>query len=138
MEWTREEALAWAAGLFDGEGTTSASDQWDTPHVSVAQAGEGQPEVLERFLGIVRVGSINGPVFRPGRRPSWCYWASGPNALRVIELLWPSLGPVKRAQAGPVLAAYRVHPTFSPRIARITGRPLLLAKRPGRRSAADL
>lgn len=34
-----DEPLAWAAGLFDGEGSTTSSGEWDTPHLSVPQAG---------------------------------------------------------------------------------------------------
>ena len=137
MAWTRVEARAWAVGLFDGEGSTSASDQWSTPHLSVPQSGHTKPEVLVRFLEIVQVGSIRGPDITPGRQPYWCFGASGPKAVQILELLWPSLGPVKREQAELILAAYRTHPTFSPRIARITGRPLRLAKRRSRRSAAN-
>lgn len=137
VEWTYSQRCAWAAGLFDGEGTTSASDRWDTPHVSVPQSGEAKPEVLERFLEIVGVGSISGPAFKRGRRPYWRFAASGPNAVEILEFLWPSLGPVKRKQAEAVLAAYRAHPTFNPRIAQITGRPLRPTKRPSRRSAAN-
>src|SRR5258708_2428968 len=137
MEWTRAEAIAWAAGLFDGEGTTSASDRWDTPHVSVPQAGDSEPEVLRRLLEILHVGTISGPEMRLPHQPSWRFAVGGPTAVQVLELLWPSLGPVKRQQAELVLAAYRTHPTFSPRIARITGRPLRQTKRPSRRSAAN-
>ena len=71
MEWTRAEAIAWAAGLFDGEGTTSASDRWDTPHVRVPQAGDSEPEVLRRLLEILHVGTISGPEMRLPHQPSW-------------------------------------------------------------------
>src|SRR5438132_13522649 len=58
------EKLAWAAGFFDGEGTTFAKSTTERPgyhqlSVSVPQAGSTTPVVLERFrdsvLGMVRI-----------------------------------------------------------------------------------
>jgi hypothetical protein len=133
--WTREEQIAWAAGLFDGEGTTSVSGLWDTPHVSVPQSGPVMPEVLVLFHSIVGVGSICRLKDEPGRQPHWVAHASGPKALRVLELLWPHLGPIKRQQANAALVKYRRHSTPSRRIAALTGRPYV--RRSGRGRNGD-
>lgn len=134
IDWSREEQLAWAAGLFDGEGSTSASGEWDTPRLSVPQAGASTPEVLILFQAIVGFGSILGPVLAPGRQPFWTLAVSGPKALRVLELIWPFLGPVKRRQADAALRRYRRHPTPSHRIAALTARPYISRSNRARRS----
>lgn len=123
-----EELLAWAAGLFDGEGSTTCAGAWDTPHVSVPQAGteDGPPEVLTRFKRVFSTGSINGPKppQKPGYKPQWTYQATGIRAIEVLNRLWPHLGAVKRRQAELALERYRTHPTPHARIAAATGRPM--------------
>ena len=104
MPWTRTEELAWAAGLFDGEGSTSASDRWSTPHLRVPQSGQAEPEVLMRFLAIVGVGSIKGPriqtpssavlVLRSGRTES----GRGPRT----HLAMARTGEAKTGRSGSV------------------------------------
>jgi hypothetical protein len=132
--WSREEQLAWAAGFFDGEGTTSSSGEWDTPRMTVPQAGPTMPEVLVLFQAIVGFGSILGPVLAPGHQPYWTLAVSGPKALRVLELLRPFLGPVKRQQADAALRRYRRHPTPSHRITALTARPYARRSHQARRS----
>ena len=123
-----EESLAWAAGLFDGEGSTTTSGPWDTPHLTVPQAGSATapPEVLTRFHRVVGVGAVKGPRLprNPNWRPMWHFIASGSLAMEIIELLWPYLGEVKRRQAQLALERHRRHPTPHARIAAATGRPL--------------
>lgn len=128
------EKVAWAAGLFDGEGSTTASGDVGYPQVSVPQAGEGvtAPEVLLRFREIVGIGAINGPhVKHDGWRPMWKYTATNIGAIKVLELLWPHLGQVKRDQAVAVLERYRAHPTPRRDMAAATGRPLMHTCRRG-------
>lgn len=122
----RIEELAWAAGVFDGEGSTTTSGPWDTPHVNVPQSGDRDrpPEMLVRFLSIVGRGAVRGPTVQKHWKPMWRYIATGGNAIRVLEQLWPDLGEVKRQQAEAALARHRSHPTPFERIARSTGRPL--------------
>ena len=106
---TRRDAdteCAWAAGLFDAEGSVlvcgAASRrfvQLELPQSSAA----GVPEVLERFRSAVGGGSIHGP--HPPRSP-WSRlpryrWTLGARAeaTRVLDLVWPWLSTRKRAQA---------------------------------------
>ncbi len=124
----QEEHLAWAAGLFDGEGSTIASGPWDTPRLSVAQAGTDgvPPEVLTRLRSILGAGSITGPQAprQAHWKPQWSFVATGLTAIDLLGRLWPYLGPVKRRQADLALERYRRHPTPNPRMAAATGRPL--------------
>src|SRR5712664_287010 len=67
MNARSEQDLAWAAGIFDGEGSTSTylTKPRLTPRrqMAVSQGGvPGEfPAVLLRFKDIVQVGSITGP-----------------------------------------------------------------------------
>jgi len=95
--------LAWAAGFFDGEGTTIARSDARRPdyfqlEVSVPQSGpDGVPEVMRKFQGaMLGVGRIDP---QPGgRMHKWCAGGRATAELS-LALMWPWLGPVKRAQA---------------------------------------
>lgn len=97
------ELLAWAAGFFDGEGTTIARTDSRRPtyhqlDVSVPQSSRtGIPEVLTKFQrAALGVGQIYGP------NASGLYrWRAGGRvgADITLALIWPWLGAVKRAQA---------------------------------------
>jgi hypothetical protein len=92
-----ETDLAWAAGFFDGEGSTSVlkaqRDKYSYIRMSVNQK---KPECLERFHSIVGFGKI----YRANKRDiySWdCYKQS--DVPQVLEMLWPYLSNVKKEQA---------------------------------------
>lgn len=101
--------LAWAAGFFDGEGTTMTAARRDRPgyhrlEMSLPQCGHtGLPEVLLRFqAALLGMGNITGP-----DDSDMYFWrASGfSDAQATVALLWPQLGPVKRAQAAVAMRA---------------------------------
>ena len=103
-----QELLAWAAGFFDGEGTTIAKRQTSRPgyyqlQVSVPQVGRGGlPEVLERFR-VAALGS--GRTEGPNKESVYCWRARGRiDAEAALALIWPYLGEVKRAQAASAMA----------------------------------
>ncbi len=104
MKINREE-LAWAAGFFDGEGSTTVQRRdkerkSDRPVMSIQQTGTG--EELFRFLKAVDDGKIYGPYKRknPKHKPFYQYMLIGFNrVLPVIEKLWPFLCSDKREQA---------------------------------------
>lgn len=87
---------AWAAGLFDGEGTTSVlaaqRDRWKYPRMSMAQK---HPEVLERLQKI-----IGGKIYKSNTRDiyNWnLYKATDVEA--ALHKLWPFLSSQKKEQA---------------------------------------
>jgi hypothetical protein len=107
--------LAWAAGFFDGEGTTSATARLNRPRyfrlaVSVPQSGHaGPPEVLFRFqAAVLGMGSITGP-----NDDDMYLWRADNfvEAQATVALLWSQLGPIKRAQAAAAMRA--VHQQYS-------------------------
>jgi hypothetical protein len=105
----REFESAWAAGLFDGEGTFGAyasprmRPSWRGVSMEIPQASaEGVPEALPRFRAAVGVGSVTGPRMVPSpwtRLPQYRWQASGRHVCSAaIKVIWPWLGEVRRAE----------------------------------------
>jgi len=100
---------AWAAGLFDGEGSTSI--QFDKRYVgrrgtfrlSMAQSGDDRAiEILERFQRAVGgLGKIYGPYQPPppSRKPKYHWYSHNARALEALNILRPYLSRAKRLQA---------------------------------------
>jgi hypothetical protein len=121
--------LAWAAGLFEGDGDVSAASRRHELGLHVTQAGsrEQPPDVLRRFqIAVGGIGYVRGPFKVEGRRkPKWRYFAVGLEAVQaVLAMLWPWLGPVKRGQARDALLAYGSRPVQERRPRVRFGRPL--------------
>lgn len=101
--------LAWAAGFFDGEGSTFVSERANRPgylrlDVSVPQSDHtGIPEVLLRFQkAVLGMGSIG----RPNGDDVYLWRPNGfMEAQATLALLWGHLGAVKRAQAAAVMGS---------------------------------
>ncbi|TMC34403.1 MAG: hypothetical protein E6J24_06480 [Chloroflexi bacterium] len=97
------ELLAWAAGFFDGEGSTIARSDRRRPNyyqleLSVPQRGpDGIPEVLVKFQrAMLGMGTIS--LRNKGEMYKWV--TRGRVASQIgLALMWPWLGPVKRVQA---------------------------------------
>lgn len=92
--------LAWAAGLYDGEGCVSSTGTGAQAVVGQSSSSDEAPEVLVRFQRAVGAGKINGPYLRPNRRPHY-RWTLGRRA-DVIDFyakLWPFLSGPKKTQA---------------------------------------
>ena len=104
--------LAWAAGFFDGEGstyivTTRATEKnkrLNDRKVLCMEIKQADSFVLERFRDAVEAGTVRGP-FRKSSWPdhykdqwSWELYASS-KCIEVYGKLHPYLSPVKRAQA---------------------------------------
>jgi len=118
---TADEQLAWAAGLFDGDGSTCLArhrthEGHVTADVSITQASScGLPEVLTRFKRVMGgVGRTYGPYPGRGRgEPIYRYKALRfADAEHVLRSLWPWLGSVKRIQAAFVMATVAAQPAL--------------------------
>lgn len=88
--------LAWAAGLFDGEGTTSVlaakRDKWKYPRLSMAQKN---PEVLYKLQQL-----LGGKVYKSNTRNiyNWNVYKRE-DVIDALNKLWPFLSEQKKEQA---------------------------------------
>lgn len=105
-------ALAWAAGLFDGEGCVYLRDgkrDRDRPEITLSITQCFDSEVLVRFRDAVGVGQVTGPVNESGTGvgPRWNYRSQRTaSSLMALASIWPWLGSVKRRQADRAVDSY--------------------------------
>jgi len=121
--------LAWAAGFFDGEGSTIVQADARRPGyrrlvVSVPQSSrDGVPYALVRLQrAMLGLGSIEGP----DETRMYVWRAFGLHeAQAVLALIWTELGAVKRLQAARALNAvsdqyrYRMYAARPPKSGRL-------------------
>jgi hypothetical protein len=101
--------LAWAAGLFDGEGSVGAYVAGTPRKIDGSRAlglraviVQTDPQVLRRFqVAVQGLGRVTGPrvTHRDNEKPIWnwgCYTFEHTQA--VLAMLWNYLSPVKREQ----------------------------------------
>lgn len=89
---------SWAAGFFDGEGSTS----YLKSNSLVISISQNDPEVLEKFRDCVGVGRVRGPYERAltsKSKPYWKYSANGKAGIVALGKMWVWLGSLKREQA---------------------------------------
>jgi hypothetical protein len=98
---------AWAAGFYDGEGSTHATTNGASLQISIAQV-DARP--LRRFAsavgeenGLIRVVPARGPISRRAVHVLRLY---GDRAIGVLQVLWPFLSEQKRDQALTALSSY--------------------------------
>lgn len=103
---TTKTERAWAAGLFDGEGSTCVGGRSrpdghrPSLRMTLSQKNTG-PELLERFRQAVEHGRVSERSDRPG---VWVWVCIGEPCKEVLNILWPYLSSPKKEQAAIVLA----------------------------------
>lgn len=108
--------LAWAAGLFDGEGSTCPAGRTRVDghrpslRMTLSQKNTG-PELLLRFQHAVGEGRVKQRVDRPG---VWTWTCIGEPCKNVLRLLSPFLSFPKLDQAEQVLEAQQNSRASSP------------------------
>jgi hypothetical protein len=100
---TRDQQIAWAAGLFEGEGCITGHRGRSARHVALVMADE---DIVRRFAAIVRIGAVrgDGTLRRPHHRHLWRWQADGDGGEAVLHLLLPYLGARRSARAKEMLA----------------------------------
>jgi hypothetical protein len=103
-------AIAWAAGFFDGEGSTYVVVQHGRYAYLNMTVSQVDREPLDRFVELLG-GRVNGPYVKGPQRSELYQWTlTGlPNTLRALHALWPYLTMAKRQQA--VRAVRKLGPT---------------------------
>lgn len=92
--------LAWAAGFFDGEGSSSSFVSQGKLFITV-NISQVDLAVLSKFINIVGVGAINGSYKSrtANSKPRWIYSAYGLDKVQhIMCILWEYLGVIKRNQ----------------------------------------
>lgn len=100
--------LAWAAGFFDGEGSTICviypSSTIRRLDLVVSQVHRNTLERFQRAIG--NIGRIQNPRILPNRQPIYRFIAHGDQAREALNDLWPFLSAPKREQALAALVQY--------------------------------
>lgn len=109
MAMTRLTDIAWAAGLFEGEGTIVAGRK---PQYIRLALGMTDRDVVERFASIL--GGAAQSWYPPrvqssGRKRMWYWIATGQRAANVIRLLMPYLGERRSSRAAVALNDFERH-----------------------------
>lgn len=101
------EDLAWAAGLFEGEGCFSTRRTGRPDRSLTAAIKSIDPDTLPRFQKIVRVGNVTGPHRYKRKKPVW-YWQVGSfeGVQHVMASLWAWLSARRRARVIELLTLY--------------------------------
>ena len=92
-----KELIAWAAGLFEGEGSIILNPARSSYGVSMSQTDK---DVLEKFQSIV--GGKISKTFdqrKPHYKKCWQWWAYGENAKKILLLLYPYLQSRRKERA---------------------------------------
>lgn len=96
------ELLAWAAGLFEGEGCVTANGGGHKLTLSLVNT---DLEILERYAQVVGAGTITtGRAQSENRKPQFAWQVYGDNAVTVFEALEPWLGTRRRARYAELAA----------------------------------
>ena len=108
---TERSDLAWAAGLFEGEGCFSAKRRKQGMIQLSAVITSTDLEVLETFNRVIGEGHICGPfdLKNPRWRPAYHWTANGEAVVRVYDKLEPWLHSRRRERFVELLATRRQH-----------------------------
>lgn len=70
--------MAWAAGLYEGEGSVSLLRRPTStrPKIQLGLSSTDE-DVVRRFAAAVNFGRVTGPVFRTNRKPLWSWRGHG-------------------------------------------------------------
>ena len=112
-QYKPEQQIAWACGLFEGEGCISVTRQPNPKHperlywMRYVGVSSTERETLERFQDAVGMGKVNGP-YKNGKRnekPIYHWKAQGYGEMkRLIAMFYPYLSKTRRAAADVLLA----------------------------------
>lgn len=94
--------IAWAAGLFEGEGSVGMSSSQRQPRVQLVSTDE---DVVRRFVEIIGRGNVRGYHKTAAHHKDYWQWSvqSKDDVLYVLNLLWPYLGERRRERAIEVI-----------------------------------
>ena len=99
----KELEIAWAAGLFEGEGSIVFDAKQKNP-LSLKMTDK---DVMERFIDVVGYGNLTGPYMYKKSSNKTPYWAwqvyKRTEILRVLKIFLPYLGKRRSKRANDVI-----------------------------------
>jgi hypothetical protein len=110
---TRREQLAWAAGLFGGEGSfTYGRTHHGKYSLIVAGLGMTDEDRVQDFWVVMGVGNVTKHPDKRGNNKTVYVWktASFERVQFIIAQLWAWLGPRRRAKAKHILTSWHAQP----------------------------
>lgn len=101
FEISSREDLAWAAGYFDGEGSSflKKNGKFNNKNLAISIA-QNDPETLKKFFGIVQKGKLYEYRVWQWKTTNFA------DSQFVIGLLWPWLGSIKKQQYSDACKKY--------------------------------
>jgi hypothetical protein len=123
QNWSREN-LAWAAGLFEGEGCIAIK-----PGTVQLQLGMSDEDVVRRFWKVVGMGKVYGP-YQDKRKAThklmWTWSVSGSQMSQaLLAAMWSFLGARRRGRAAEAIASCAARrPKLSEKRSCLRGHPL--------------
>lgn len=100
--WSREN-IAWAAGLFEGEGTI----WFKSGKKPCLRIGMTDGDVIKKFGDIIGCGWVSGPHTRashPKYKPVWVWQCGGAEKCQaVLAAFWPHLGERRKSKAADAI-----------------------------------
>jgi|SRR5688572_15077254 len=98
----RSEEIAWAAGLFEGEGCFSYDKTYGSCRMIV---GSTDLDVLDKFKNIMGIGSITKDKEKPNRKPAWRWQTTNREEFDYgSDLLRPWLGVRRTARLNEIIS----------------------------------
>jgi hypothetical protein len=126
-----QRELAWAAGLYEGEGSVSMvrrrKPEQAKRHGMAScrvRLDMTDEDTVRRFHAAVGIGRVYGPYSPPSagpnRKPVWCWGVDGfEKAQAIAALLWFGLGSRRKSQFRAALDSARtLYTTRDPRTGR--------------------
>lgn len=110
------EDIAWAAGLFEGEGTfvlTRYSNRL-SPHAAMQMTDE---DVVRRFAAVVGLGTISvRPPRKPGYKQAWLWQTTSLETVQAVgAMFWPWLGSRRKQRWTEIMHELRLAGTATRR-----------------------
>lgn len=105
MSTSRKTEIAWAAGLFEGEGSLYLNKQkggkYTYPRMSLRM---NDTDVVDRFAEVVGVGIVKDyPPYQANRKSTRNWTLNTVEEIKtVVAMFWPYLGERRRAKAQEV------------------------------------
>jgi hypothetical protein len=105
--------MAWAAGLFEGEGSFSCASSRVMSRLSSTDE-----DVVRKFREVVRVGRVYGPAMHGhlGTKPLWTWQVTAfEDVQAIVAMFWRWLGQRRRKKALETLEMGRAMKWTSPK-----------------------